>query len=451
MVVAKLAMVLGFAAMLGLAGCAASPAPSGGNARPLIAAQTAQPGTFLALSDVHYDGNSADIWGQNQETSAILWTRAQAEAKRVIAAEDPGFILYLGDLPAHGQPQALRETQFKAVLDGLQGLVAGTQTRLLFLPGNNDSDGEDYCAFTTELPDPGHPGQTIATTPFSAATSPDVWPVINAQPGDIVDASQLRRGFYSAYPLGKSAALRLLVLNTVIFNPNYGIFQGASCVDAATRQADANAQIEWLYAQLTDAARAKEKVIVAMHVPPGIDGYGGGANWDPARTYSGSAPGLKRYTGRPVQDVYLALIEAFSKQIVGTLSSHTHLNDLRRLRDCDGNVTELDLSIPAVTTDHGSNPALKLLRHDARYEWLEADTRYASEATGKNWVPANRFSFADNYPCANCDGSETLAERIAKVPEQDLLDDMFAYLMVKRSVPSNPRHYKASMDVRCSG
>ncbi|AQA00285.1 hypothetical protein BWQ93_18830 [Sphingopyxis sp. QXT-31] len=425
--------------MLGLAGCAAGPAPSGG-ARPLIAAQGGQPGSFLTLSDVHYDGNSADIWGQNQETSAILWTRAQAEAKGIVAADDPGFILYLGDLPAHGQSEAARETQFKAVLDGLQGLVAGTSKRLLFLPGNNDSDGEDYCAFTTG-----------GATPFDAASDPSAWPVINAQPGDIIDAGQLARGFYSAYPLGKSAPLRLLALNTVIFNPNYGTFQGASCVDATTRQADANAQIEWLYAQLTDAALKKEKVIVAMHVPPGIDGYGGAPNWDPGRAYTGSAPGLTRYTGRPVQGVYLALVAAFSKQIVGTLSSHTHLNDLRRLRDCDGNVTELDLSIPAVTTDHGSNPAMKLLRHDARYEWLAAETRYASETTGKDWVPANRFSFADNYPCSNCDGSETLAERIAKVAEQDLLGDMLAYLMVKRSVPSNPRHYKASMDVTCGG
>lgn len=442
---AKAASVLGLAAMLGLAGCAAEPGPASG-ARPLIAVQGAQPGSFLTLSDVHYDGNSADIWGQGQETSAILWTRAQAEAKGIVAADDPGFILYLGDLPAHGQTEAARETQFKAVLDGLQGLVAGTKKRLLFLPGNNDSDGEDYCAFTTG-----------GATPFDAATNPAAWPVINAQPGDIIDASQLARGFYSAYPLGQPApgapavALRLLALNTVIFNPNYGTFQGTSCVDAATRQADANAQIEWLYAQLTDAALKKEKVIVAMHVPPGIDGYGGGANWDPARTYTGNAPGLTRYTGRPVQDVYLALVAAFSKQIVGTLSSHTHLNDLRRLRDCNGNVTELDLSIPAVTTDHGSNPAMKLLRHDARYEWLAAETHYASEKTGQNWVDANRFSFADNYPCTACDGSETLGEWIAKVPEPDLLVDMLAYLMVKRSVPSNPRYYQASMDVTCGG
>lgn len=434
------------AALLGLAGCAAGPEPSGSTARPLIAAQGVQPGSFLTLSDVHYDGNGADIWGQGQETSAILWTRAQAQAARMIAKDDPGFIVYLGDLPAHNQPLGARETQFKAVLDGLQGMVAGTNKRLLFLPGNNDSDGEDYCAFTTG-------GQT----PFDAAAHPAVWPMVNAQPGDVIDASQLARGFYSAYPLGVPAtgsrdpALRLLALNTVIFNPNYGVFYGANCVDAATRQADANAQIEWIYAQLVDAALKKEKVIVAMHVPPGIDGYGGAPNWNPALAYTGTAAGLTRFSGKPAQDVYLSLVAAFSKQIVGTLSSHTHLNDMRRLRDCAGNVTELDLSIPAVTTDHGNNPAMKLLRHDARYEWLEADTRYASEATGKDWVPANRFSFADNYPCASCDGSETLAERIAKVDDQNLLGDMLAYLMVKRSVPSNPRHYQAAMDVRCSG
>lgn len=442
---ARAAMILGLAAALGLAGCATAPEPATGNARPLTSITLPKPGSFLALSDVHYDGNATDQWGRNHETSKVLWTRAQAEAQSIIAADDPAFIVYLGDLPAHGMPQSVREQQFRAVLDGLQGLVAGSDRRLLFLPGNNDSDGEDYCAFTTG-----------GETPFAAATDPSAWPVVNAKPGDIIDASQLARGFYAAYPLGKPGAgrsgpaLRLLALNTVIFNPNYGVFNKGDCVDAATRQADANAQLEWLAAQLAATRMAGDKAMLAMHVPPGTDGYSGYPNWNPALLYTGSDAALAPYVGKPVQDAYLGLVAAYQAEITGTMSSHTHLNDMRRLRDCAGAVTELDLSIPAITTDHGSNPAMQLFAYDARYDWLERTTRFASEKTGKDWAAKNSFGFADNYPCTNCTGGETMAQRIAKIDDADLLAGMLNYLTVKRGIGSGP-NYAAAMDVRCSG
>lgn len=432
-------------AMLCVAACAAGPEPATSNARPLISAQLAKPGSFLALSDVHYDGNTSDQWGRNHETSKILWTRAQGEAGRIIAKSDPGFIVYLGDLPAHGMPQSIREQQFRTVLDGLQGLVAGSDTRLLFLPGNNDSDGEDYCAFTTG-------GQT----PFAAATDPAAWPVVNAQPGDIIDASQLARGFYAAYPLGKPVAgssgpaLRLLALNTVIFNPNYGVFGQQTCVDQATRQADANMQLEWLQAQLAATRAAGDRAMLAMHVPPGTDGYSGYPNWNPKLLYTGGDAALAPYVGKQVQDAYLGIVAAYQAEITGTMSSHTHLNDMRRLRDCGGAMTELDLSIPAITTDHGSNPAMQLFAYDARYEWMGRTTSFASEKTGKDWAAANSFSFADNYPCAHCTGGETMAQRIAKIDDADLLDGMLKYLTVERSVGNGP-NYGAAMDVRCSG
>lgn len=442
---ARAAMILGLAAALGLVGCAAGPKPAAGNARPLTSITLPKPGSFLALSDVHYDGNSTDQWGRNHETSKLLWTRAQAEAGQVIAQSNPDFVVYLGDLPAHGMPQSVREQQFRTVLDGLQALVAGSDRRLLFLPGNNDSDGEDYCAFTTG-----------GETPFDAASDPAAWPVVNAKPGDIIDAGQLARGFYAAYPLGKPVAgasgpaLRLLALNTVIFNPNYGVFGGGNCVDAATRQADANAQLEWLAAQLAATRAAGDRAMLAMHVPPGTDGYSGNPNWNPDLLYTGSDAALAAYVGKPVQDAYLGIVASYQAEISGTMSSHTHLNDMRRLRDCAGAMTELDLSIPAITTDHGSNPAMQLFTYDARYEWLGRMTRYASEKTGKDWAAANRFSFADNYPCAHCTGTETMAQRIAKIDDAGLLQGMLAYLTVKRGAGSGP-NYQAAMDVRCSG
>ncbi|MEM7425676.1 MAG: metallophosphoesterase, partial [Pseudomonadota bacterium] len=231
-------------------------------------------GTFLTLSDVHYDGNAQDVWGSQQETSRILWTRAQDESKRLVAEKNPGFVIYLGDLPAHNMDAGRRETQFRAVLDGLQSIVAGTGKRLIYVPGNNDSVAPDYCAFTEG-----------GETPFDHASDPKAWPVVNSKPADFINRDNLAKGYYSVYPLGAPAGagtspnLRVVTLNSVIFNPNYGGFAG-TCVSPSVRQDDANGQIEWLRGELQAARDAGHKVLIAMHVPPGVNGYGSWHNPD---------------------------------------------------------------------------------------------------------------------------------------------------------------------------
>ncbi|MEM7429901.1 MAG: hypothetical protein AAF441_27855, partial [Pseudomonadota bacterium] len=271
----------------------------------------------------------------------------------------------------------------------------------------------------------------------------------------------LAKGYYSVYPLGAPAGagtspnLRVVTLNSVIFNPNYGGFTG-TCVSPSVRQDDANGQIEWLRGELQAARDAGHKVLIAMHVPPGVNGYGSWhnpdaivTNWKRKLDYTGSDAKLAIYRGQWVQKVYLQLVAEYADEIVGTLSSHTHLNGIRRLRDCSGKMTELDLSIPAVTTDHGSNPALKLFSYDSGFELTGNNTHYASEATGKDWVPANVFSFADNYPCARCQSGDNLIKRVAALSSDALLGGMMKFLTVGRSQTNSLRHYKRALDVEC--
>lgn len=421
----------------------------GGSPTPTTAPDLTTVPSFLALSDIHFGEDlTADQWfcsacpdgdsGQC-ETSSQLWTRAQAEARRLIGAHKLRFILYLGDLPAHCEDVSTRTAELGTVLDDLQKLAGSSplsRIPLLFVPGNNDSPDDDYCPFT------GSNGKT----PFDYASDPGAWPVVNGDAFIIEQSTE--HGYYSVYPLGGPSndpdvpALRVIALNTVMFTTDY-----QSCGDAtsAQRQTWIDDQMKFLKTQLDDAAGARfpEKVLIAMHVPPGVDGFSGRPMWD---------TGVE-YQGEWVQKTFLTWVARHSDLVVGVLTAHTHTNGIRRLHDCASSPSfvELGVSVPAITTDHNSNPAMKLFTFDTDYELVDDWTFYASESTRKDWDPGNRFSFMeDSYPCSTCPAGQTMFERIAAMDTADVLADMENVLLVKspKSLP-DPNHYAEALDVVC--
>ncbi len=394
---------------------------------------------FLALSDVHYGVRAlSGKWGHGHETSLPLWQNAQAKAKTLITSEHPAFTVYLGDMPAHGEREATRKQEFTTVLGGLAN-IAGASQRLYFLPGNNDTNAGDYCQFTDQSDQ----------TPFASANS-GTWPALNAQ-DTLIDTSGLSIGYYSAYPLGKTdTSLRLITLNTVMFNARYGRgFHWTPCQPYMTDtdiQKAAEAQVGWLADQLRDAKTHGEKVLIAMHVPPGLDGFGGSPMWDPDLRITGSAG-----QSLSVEERFSTLMAEFSAQITGVLTAHTHLDDMRRMWTCSGDFAGLAIGIPGITTDHGNNPAMKLFAMNAAHDMTEATTFYASEVTGHNWVDANRYDFSETYcPTAGACSGKSLGQIITSWPPSQsdaLAGRMEAVLKTRRGTVSG-RYYAKAMDAR---
>lgn len=405
--------------------------------------------SFLAMSDIHFVGTSGETCDQaGDETDDALWSAAQAEAKRLIQAERPAFAIYLGDLPSHCDNRP--DSQFTAALDGLAN-IAGSGTKLIYVPGNNDSLSGDYGAFTSDR-----------GTPLDTSTAWHGSPVLNAAPGDMIDARNLPKGYYAVYAVQATAtapALRVIALNTTIFTYKYG-------QNVASWQADADTQLDWLDAQLNDAQAKGEKVIIAMHVPPGSDGYGGRGGdkivtmWNSALTYTGTNAALK--PGQWIERGFLETVGAHRGEIVGLLSSHTHFNEIRRLRDCSrtlprlGVFTALDVAIPSVTTDHTNNPSIKLFSYDAGFAWTETRTFYANGASGAGWDGNTPLSFdRTNYPCAACKPGDTLMTRIATLDtatrigsSTKLVTLMSNWLKVGAGWPGT-REYALSLDATC--
>jgi sphingomyelin phosphodiesterase acid-like 3 len=422
-------------------------------------ASTAVKGTFMALSDIHFgkDADTQSYCGMT-ETDKGLWKAAQSKAKTLVSTRNPEFIIYTGDLPAHCDSQENRKREFGTTLDGLASIVDTTTIPILYMPGNNDSVGDDYCSFSSTDFTTGK-----TRTPLDYSNSPSDWPVFNGK-ANIISKDAVH-GYYSVYPLGAPKAgetgLRVIALNTVIFTGGY-----AGCMGHTARQKAANDQMDWLAGQLTAAAASTppEKVMIAMHVPAGVDGYTVPApytrhvdykyNWSKDLSYTGNQ--ISGAKGDWLQKVFLDLVANKQAEIVSILSGHTHLNGIRRVNDCAGNFTELNLSIPAITHDHGSNPAMKVISYDANFELLEDETYYAQNTNGAyEWGKDTSFKFSHYYTCPTGQSCTTLFDRVKAIGEAEgdyqLLHDMLSVLAVNPGHrPAGQRSYKEAMDTMCT-
>ena len=399
---------------------------------------------FLAISDVHLLPGDTACDQIGCETSHDFWTATQTQARALIDSEMPDFVIYLGDLPAHGMSEpAARAQVLKDALDGLQGIVHHTDIPLFYLPGNNDTLGYntwhhyqyDYCPFTEQ-----------DQSPFTEASNPGAWPVINGA-ADIIDDTHLADGYYAArIDMGAAGTpLRILALNTVIYTTAY-----THCTDTAATAG--STQLDWVTGQLDAAAAAGEAVYIAMHVPPGIDGFSGNPNWSADLFYAGEDTG---FSGRPMQDVLLDRIARHAGVIRGVIAGHTHLNGIRRLHACDADrtVSELLVSVPGVSTDHHNNPAVKVFHLDSALEPVDVTTYTATSGedtgAGYSWDNIESFSFRTNYPNQTPPGA-TLHDQVESMSASDRWQGMWDYLYARYDVNGNPRNFRRALDTYCS-
>lgn len=378
---------------LTFAGCGRSGSKQGADeetTHALVQAAGSNP-TFLTVSDVHLD-LSVPFNSPGCDADQALWQSAVTKYNAIIANEKPGFVLYLGDLPAHASQQGCNHKVVpldihKAIGDVLGDLRTNSVASgvpLLYLPGNNDSYGGDYNYFTDTL----SPGKYVRPFDLDPAGASQ-WPIINPPKGKaakFIDGNS-EFGYYSAYPLGTPGSgvtpLRVLMLNTVLFNNSSG-----NQMSFKNQQAAANTMMDWIATQLSQAA-GKEKVILAMHIPPGLDGFSGSQNWKQSLMY--------KSTGITIEAAFLNLVGKYSADITGILTSHTHTDDFKRVWDAKNNLLEVTISTPGITIDHGNNPGMKIFEYSSTdYSLIDARTYYCKEN------PAGIFSDWSSPPYSFC-------------------------------------------------
>jgi len=295
--------------------------------------------SFLVISDIHLNSSAyqADAHG---DTGDSLWIAAKEEINSLITNKQPRFIIVLGDLPRHDTSTKRDSIKVRENIEQVikyfkdsAGIPAAIP--LVFAAGNNDSWDGDYSALT--LPD--------------SIYKIDVYPFINVDSSSIsghacvANDSLVRLGCFSIYPLGSENKLKLIVLNTVIFTKSHS-FPYSS--DSLQQSVDATTQINWFLQQMEQAAQNDEKVLIAMHVPPGLDGYSLKDMW----------------YDKNIEAIFLKTIEKYQNNITGLLAGHTHMDGIRLLTTENGDVDALLISVPGVAPGHGNNPSVKLIEYN---------------------------------------------------------------------------------------
>lgn len=369
--------------------------------------------SFLALSDIHLNVDADSIVKHHHgytDTDAKLWEYTKAKVNEVVSKKDQlkiDFLIFTGDIPFHSNDNDKREKNISIVLSYLSELAESSELPLLFVPGNNDGLAGDYQSFRNQADE----------SPFAKdPENMDKWPFIgnkgvckNNIPGSCyIDSSQVY-GYYAAYPLPHKK-LRFIGLNTVI---NNNIKYPSLCYNppqnGARQAVAAKLQMKWFEEQMNEADDAGEKIMIAMHIPPGLDSYSGHPNWSDFEDASGTT----------INNAFIKSVIKHQDNIVAILTGHTHMDELQMIMD-NSSLAELTISTPGITPGHNNNPGFKLYHYrTSDYELMDFTTFWSGFFPTATVQPFNNaYSFDEIYGDS---GNQTLHERLQHLLAQDSL------------------------------
>lgn len=308
-----------------------------------------------------------------EDTSYPLLSSALRTAGQAAKNDDVRFVLVLGDELAHQFRQRYRQYAGDASRAGMYDFVHKT---LLFinnqlsqtfptvsvysLLGNNDTYGGNYYS---------DPRGRI----YSDLTS--LWSRLMQE-----NASRqaMRQTFpyagYYALTLSQADGLRLLMLNTVLFSTKA---RGKQTPKAAERE------LAWLRTELQSAEQHHEPVLIAMHIPQGIDALS---------LFKLPLPRLVALWNESYSEQFDDIIKAHAPSIVGMMSGHIHSGGYQKRRFNDGSVIP-EFGVPSISPVYGTHPSFKVYTYTPSTHYLsEFRSYYFSMNPDQPWrVADNRL------------------------------------------------------------
>lgn len=448
-------LIAGLWAACGGPGC--RPANEASTDAPTATATSrAGSGTFVSLSDAHFDPfHDPDLFAELMTTEASGWSlvfesseltdiapagsdsnyNLLASALRAAhdAAPEPDFVIYSGDFLAHGFQEKFEDAIGKLPSAGeptpgdcrsgdrppVQCFIDRTvefvslmlresfaEAPIYPVLGNNDSYCGDYKI------DPVGPFVEQAEATWSRLLiDPANRASFNSTFGD--------GGHYTVTPPASGG--RIVTLNTILFSRNYE----NAC---ETSPHSPTAQLEWLSAQLEEAERAGEGVMILSHIPVGTDVY--------ATLHRGSVDSVDKvveFWKPEYPPAFLDVIASHGATLRGILAGHTHMDMFTLVpRAASGTVTFEHIT-PGISPLFGNNPAFEVVTYD-RNEFAVLDyTAYNLPAAGAaageppSWQMEYRFTEAYSVAEVSVVTLTDLWQRLqAAGPERERFERYFA-------------------------
>lgn len=318
-----------------------------------------------------------------QNTNYPLLVSTLSAVKQAAAKERASFVLVLGDMVchksrklykkyAHDSSRAGYQAFIKKMLVFLNQEIAKTFPAIdvYSLVGNNDSYRHDY--------------QMEPRGAFFADMA-SVWSSLVKTEGN---RARMRREFpqggYYAVDVPGQRSMRLIMLNSVLFSNQV---RGDKLSDAA------NQELDWLQTQLAQAEQQHQRVLLAMHIPDGIDVYASLRVhlfkmiefWKPA------------YTQR-----FQQMLSTFAPTIAGVFAGHLHADWFQVQRF--GGLNEIPiLGTPSVSPIYGNNPGFKIYSYSLTSRQLDDFIAYYYPlGSDHGWRVEYDFSRIYKPNCLDC-------------------------------------------------
>ena len=312
---------------------------------PAAGAAQVDTGTFVLLSDLHFDPlYDPELVPRLQEADARQWQRIfeSSQVTRLSGygkdtnypllksalsalrcrAPEPDFVLISGDFLRHEFPQD--KAFVRKTLEFLTLRLQATFPGIPVLPalGNNDSDCGDY------VMQPGGP---------LLSDLAGIWrPLLGPEAGTW--AQSFPTGGYYSLPHPTVPKVRLAVLNTVLFSPKY-----QNCGPAPADPG--KDELAWLAETLKQAAANGEKVWTLYHIPQVVDVYSTLSHNQPKTMW---------------KDEYASAFSGMANLglVTATFAGHTHMDEL--FLPAAGGFIHVT---PAVSPLFGNNPGYQVFSY----------------------------------------------------------------------------------------
>lgn len=205
--------------------------------------------------------------------------------------------------------------------------------------------------------------------------------------GSLIKDPANKAALRAEFPVGGYYAVnitpntRLLVLNTVLFSTK------AKTKDASE---PANRELAWLHKQLLLAKEKKQYVMIAMHIPAGVDVYA---------TLKYRVFRMIQFWNTEYTDQFEKELKEFSPQLVAIFAGHLHSDWFQMLRIDNRNTIPVT-GTPSISPIYGNNPGFKIYQYspmdgklrnfETYYYPLNKNAKWGLEYSFDRGVPYNQ-------------------------------------------------------------
>jgi sphingomyelin phosphodiesterase acid-like 3 len=289
--------------------------------------------------------NNPHIEGFGHDTNYALLAASMTAIKKINLAEKPQFAVVLGDFLAHhyhlqyvwfskdhtkmGYERFVKKTLEYLTLQMRNAIPQGD---IYAVVGNNDSYTGDY--------------SVIPNGRFLRDTA-QTWSTL------IKDNNNLKN-FTNSFPAGgyyivnipNAKNQKLIVLNTVLFS---------TAATGPYAKLAADKELTWLHAQLAQASKQHQKIILAYHIPTGVNVYA---------LLKNLFGGINEFWQTEYSDAFKDQLQEFAGTVTAILPGHIHIDGSQVIKL--NHAADIPVSFnQAISPIFGNNPGFKIYNYNA--------------------------------------------------------------------------------------